>query len=100
VVPSFLAVPSLLVQSDLIALIPQTLARLARGIICRPPPLPVPGFDVALAWHTRRDTDPAVAFVRDEIARIGGTLQSKATGRRPGTSGPRTSGRPPRPSRG
>jgi DNA-binding transcriptional LysR family regulator len=96
VVPSFLAVPSLLVQSDLIALIPQTLARLARGIIWMPPPLPVPGFDVAVAWHTRRDTDPAVAFVREEIARIGGTLQSRATGKRPGTTRRRTSTRPPR----
>jgi DNA-binding transcriptional LysR family regulator len=100
VVSSFLAVPSLLVQSDLIALIPRTLARLARGIVWTAPPLPVPGFDVALAWHTRRDTDPAVAFIRDEIARIGSALQAEATGTRPATSGRSTSDRSPRRRRG
>jgi DNA-binding transcriptional LysR family regulator len=70
VVPSFLAVPSLLLQSDLIALIPERLARLSSGIAWSKPPLPVPGFDVALVWHPRRDGDAALAFVRDEIARL------------------------------
>jgi DNA-binding transcriptional LysR family regulator len=70
VVPSFLAVPSLLLQSDHIALIPERLARLSSGITWSKPPLPVPGFDVALVWHPRRDGDAALAFVRDELARL------------------------------
>jgi DNA-binding transcriptional LysR family regulator len=70
VVPSFLAVPTLLAQSDLIALIPETVARLATGVTWAKPPLPVPGFDVALAWHARRDTDPATVFLRERIARV------------------------------
>ena len=78
VVPSFLAVPGLLIETDLLALIPETVARLhlhrhsaaaARGIVFTRPPIDVPGFDVALAWHSRRDADPATAFLRDEIAR-------------------------------
>lgn len=70
VVPSFLAVPGLLVGSDLLSLIPETVARMAEGIAYTNPPLDVPGFDVALAWHARRDADRATAFLRDEIARI------------------------------
>jgi DNA-binding transcriptional LysR family regulator len=70
VVPHFLAVPSLLLQSDLIALIPERLARLSSGLIWTKPPLPVPGFDVALVWHARSDDDAAVCFVRDELGRL------------------------------
>lgn len=70
VVPSFLAVPPLLAASDLLALIPERLARLSTGLTWTPPPLPVPGFDVALVWHPRTDADPAVAFVREEITAL------------------------------
>jgi DNA-binding transcriptional LysR family regulator len=73
VVPHFLVVPSLLLQSDLIALIPERLARLSSGLIWAKPPLPVPGFDVALVWHARSDDDAAIGFVRDELARIAAT---------------------------
>ena len=70
VVPSFLAIPSLLLESDLLALVPETLCRLAPGLHTLPPPMPVPGFDVAVVWHPRRDSDRAVSFVRDEIVRL------------------------------
>jgi DNA-binding transcriptional LysR family regulator len=70
VVPSFLAVPGLLMETDLLALIPETVARLSRNIAFTKPPIDVAGFDVALAWHSRRDADPATAFLRDEIARV------------------------------
>lgn len=83
VVPSFLAVPSLLVQSDHIALIPERLARLSSGITWSKPPLPVPGFDVALVWHPRSDGDAALAFVRDEIARLASVAAPGAGAPRP-----------------
>ncbi len=70
VVPSFLAIPELLAQSNLLALVPETLLRLTSDLVHAAPPLPVPGFEVALVWHPRRDADPAVGFVRDELARI------------------------------
>lgn len=70
VVPSFLAVPALLVRSDYIALIPERLARLPSGIVWSKPTVPVPGFDVALVWHPRSDADAAVSFVRDELTRL------------------------------
>jgi hypothetical protein len=57
-------------ETDLLALIPETVARLSRNIAFTKPPIDVAGFDVALAWHSRRDADPATAFLRDEIARV------------------------------
>ncbi|MET0413026.1 MAG: LysR family transcriptional regulator [Polyangiaceae bacterium] len=75
VVPSFLAVPSLLASSDLLALVPETLARRSREPIAwTRPPLPVPGFDVELVWHPRRDRDLALAFVRETLAAIAGAV--------------------------
>jgi DNA-binding transcriptional LysR family regulator len=84
VVPSFLAIPPLLLQSDLLALVPETLSRLAsQGLVHVAPPLPVPGFEVTLVWHPRRDADPAVRFVRDELARLAAPeLRARAGGSR------------------
>ncbi|AKU95622.1 Transcriptional regulator [Labilithrix luteola] len=65
VVPSFLAVPSIVGNSDLLALVPERL--LATGpyanVITREPPLPVPSFEVGIAWHPRRDHDVATMHV-------------------------------------
>lgn len=73
VVPSFLAVPQLLATSDLFALLPEQLLTTlpeGSGLITRPPPVAVPGFEVGIAWHPRRDGDVAVGHVREQIARI------------------------------
>ena len=65
VVPSFLAVPSLLADSDLLALVPESL--LATGpyprLTHRQPPLSVPPVDIGVAWHRRRDHDVATMHV-------------------------------------
>nr|WP_314084425.1 LysR family transcriptional regulator [uncultured Shinella sp.] len=76
VVPSFLMVPSLLEDSDLIAMMPSH---------CLPPeaatrfhvallPIPVTGFPLHLAWHRRRDKDRAVQHVADEVRTLFGAL--------------------------
>jgi len=72
VVPSFLMVPSLLGESDLIAMppsrcIPQD--KKERFAIFEPP-VPVAGFPLHLAWHMRRDADPAVQHVASIIRGI------------------------------
>jgi DNA-binding transcriptional LysR family regulator len=77
VVPSFLAVPGLLVDSDLIALLPTRALATASArpaLVTRAPPISVPGFEVGLAWHTRRDDDLATAHVREHITRIVASL--------------------------
>lgn len=72
VVPSFLMVPSLLDDSDLIAMMPshclppQTATRFHVAL----PPIPVTGFPLHLAWHRRRDKDRAVQHVADEVRKL------------------------------
>lgn len=69
VVPSFLMVPSLLEGSDLIAMMPSHClppdAQDRFHIL--PPPIPVAGFPLHLAWHRRRDKDRAVQHVADTV---------------------------------
>ena len=72
VVPSFLMVPPLLEDGDLIAMMPaHTLPPDAAGrfhVVA--PPLPVTGFPLHLAWHRRRDKDRAVQHVAGELRKV------------------------------
>ncbi|MGB3814341.1 MAG: LysR family transcriptional regulator [Shinella sp.] len=72
VVPSFLMVPPLLEDSDLIAMMPaHTLPPDAAGRFhIVPPPIPVPGFPLHLAWHRRRDRDRAVQHVANRLRAV------------------------------
>ncbi|MGX1787404.1 LysR family transcriptional regulator [Bosea sp. NPDC055332] len=65
VVPSFLSVPSLLMASELIALLPsRTLPpEEAERFVTFEPPVAVEGFPLHLAWHRRSESDPAVRHV-------------------------------------
>lgn len=69
VVPSFALATALLLGSDLLAMLPSRSAPAADDpkFAIRPPPLPVEGFPLHLAWHNRRDNDPLVAHVRAVI---------------------------------
>ena len=67
VVPGFGVVPDLLRQSDLIAMLPSQVPG-AAGLVTLPPPIPVPGFSLHLAWHRRRDGDRALRHVADLLA--------------------------------
>jgi DNA-binding transcriptional LysR family regulator len=63
VVPSFLMVPPLLAGSTLIAMLPSRCLPSGAGWAVFPPPLPVEGFPLHLAWHRRRDGDAGVRHV-------------------------------------
>lgn len=69
VVPAFSLVPGLLADSDLIALLPSRC--LSPGwdetLTAFEPPIAVQGFPLHLAWHVRRDRDPAVRHVGDLV---------------------------------
>jgi DNA-binding transcriptional LysR family regulator len=69
VLPSFLMVPPLLRRSDMIALLPGrcVTAGEREGLAVFEPPLPVQGFPLHLAWHARRDNDPAIRHVAQLI---------------------------------
>lgn len=65
VVPSFLMVPPLLEDTDLIALLPSRCVPAgaeARFAVFEPP-VAVEGFPLHLAWHSRRDRDAGVRHV-------------------------------------
>jgi DNA-binding transcriptional LysR family regulator len=76
-VPSFLVVPLLVAESDFITTLPERFARkLAKVHPVRllPPPLPLPRFEFALAWHARLEHDPAHTWLRHAIVQIAAKL--------------------------
>ncbi|MGY5954711.1 LysR family transcriptional regulator [Kosakonia sp. BK9b] len=64
-VSNFLILPELLAVSDMIAVVPQRLARLAPGMCTLDTPLPVPGFTKTMTWHARTHRDPAHLWLRN-----------------------------------
>ncbi|MFD1480842.1 LysR family transcriptional regulator [Paracoccus nototheniae] len=68
VVPAFGMVPELLRQSDRIAMLPSRVAEAAPGLVMLPPPIPVAGFTLHLAWHRRRAGDRALRHVAALLA--------------------------------
>ena len=65
-VPNFLLAPCIVASTDLIATTPARLASQFAGlpIVAHEPPLPVPGFRIALGWHERFRSDPGHAWFR------------------------------------
>lgn len=74
-VSSFLVLPEVLAVSDMIAVVPRRLARMAAGMKIVPPPLPVPGFTKSMAWHERSHRDPAQQWLRELLHQ---TVQQEA----------------------
>jgi DNA-binding transcriptional LysR family regulator len=79
VVPSFLMVPPLLAGSDLIAMLPTRCVPAGATLTLRPPPLPVEGFQLDLAWHDRRRGDAVVMHVAEAILEEFGTNEGKGS---------------------
>lgn len=69
VLPSFLMVPALLAVSDMIAMLPSRClpAEVRPSFAFFPPPLPVEGFPLHLAYHKRCRTDRATQHVADAL---------------------------------
>ncbi|QHG65172.1 LysR family transcriptional regulator [Pseudomonas putida] len=63
-VSSFLIVPELLSTSDMIAVIPERLTPTDKSLILRTPPVDIPGFTKAMAWHERTDRDAGQRWIR------------------------------------
>jgi DNA-binding transcriptional LysR family regulator len=70
VVPNFQLVPSLLQGSDMISMLPSRVVAIQGGLVSFPPPIPIAGFPLHLAWHHRRHTDTALRHVAAIIASI------------------------------
>jgi DNA-binding transcriptional LysR family regulator len=75
--PHFLTVAPLVAASDLICTVPSRIARAVsegHGIVVLDPPLPIDGFDVQMFWHPRRERDPAVQWLREQLRAAAATL--------------------------
>jgi DNA-binding transcriptional LysR family regulator len=72
-VPHSLSIPSLLVHSDMISIVPATLAReFASGktVLVRELPYRSEGTVLRAVWHRRNEHDPACAWLRDEVRKV------------------------------
>jgi DNA-binding transcriptional LysR family regulator len=69
----FSAVPKMLAQSDLIAVVPQIVAggsEFRDALWLTQPPLEVPPTPIYLIWHARADRDPGLVWMRKLIEQI------------------------------
>ena len=74
-VPHFLTVPFVVAGTDLIATIPESVARAFEeppGLRRFPCPIPFPALDVHLVWHARAHEDPAHVWLRGLLVRVAG----------------------------
>lgn len=66
--PGFLIVPEIIERSDLVALVPERIARnRADRLSILEPPVPVPGFSLAMVWHDRTTDHPARQWLRARL---------------------------------
>jgi DNA-binding transcriptional LysR family regulator len=78
----FLTIVPLVAVTDLVCTMPARIAHsqletqaAANAVVVLPPPVDVPGFDVAMFWHPRRERDPAVRWLRDQIRAAAAALR-------------------------
>ncbi len=68
-VSSFLVVPEIVARSDLIALLPERIARSrGRSLQVLEPPIAVEGFSESMIWHERTHQHPGHRWIRDTLA--------------------------------
>jgi DNA-binding transcriptional LysR family regulator len=75
--PHFVAVARAAAESDLVASLPERLARVLAprfALAVRPLPVTLAPLNLLLYWHARRDRDPAHAWMRDQLVGVAGEL--------------------------
>jgi DNA-binding transcriptional LysR family regulator len=79
--PSFLAAPQVVAATDLVMILPARLATALAGqlrLATFQAPVEIPGFEMAMFWHDRQDSDPVHAFLRMEVAHVAAALPGPA----------------------
>ena len=79
-IPHFFALPSVILSSDLLSIIPySTFANLrgAKEMRIQELPFATPALNVCMYWHARRDTDLAHAWFRGVFARLFSKKQAR-----------------------
>ena len=72
-VPHFLVVPYIVAGSDLVAtLASRVAARFTEtlGLVAMPPPVQLPRFQIAVAWHERNHHDAAHRWLREQVLAV------------------------------
>jgi DNA-binding transcriptional LysR family regulator len=83
--PHFVAVPWIVADTDLLVIVPQTLAQKVAaplGLVVRELPVELPGFEVNLFWHQRVQADPGHRWMRELWAQLFGQPAPKASATR------------------
>lgn len=83
-VPSFVAAPALVAESDLVVTLPSLLAaRLAGpfGLRALEAPVRLPRFTISALWHARSRRDPAHAWLRATLVRAAGQVAARGSSR-------------------
>jgi DNA-binding transcriptional LysR family regulator len=66
--PSFLLVPSMIMNTDLVAMVPECLAMmLGAPLQVFPPPFEMPVFTIYASWHQRRQLDASHVWLRERV---------------------------------
>jgi DNA-binding transcriptional LysR family regulator len=77
-VPHFLVAPLVVMHSDYVLTLAERVAETLKpelGLAIVEPPLALPGFEIAMHWHVRHDTDPAHAFLREALRKAARPLR-------------------------
>lgn len=77
-VPHFLVVPYIIVASDLVATLPSRIASRfteTLDVVARPPPVDIPRFTLALAWHERNHHDAPHRWFREQLLAVAAELR-------------------------
>lgn len=67
-VPHFLFLRSVLLRTDLVAMMPSRLVAQDPALKAVEAPIDVPGFEMVMLWHERVHRDPAHRWLREQIA--------------------------------
>lgn len=67
---NILLLPSLLQESDLVAVLPERLAKTLPNVHLQIPPIEVEGFTILMSWHERTHNDIAHAWVRELVVEM------------------------------
>lgn len=72
-VPHFLVVPFVVAGSELVATLASRVAAMftdTLGLVALPPPVAIPRFQIALAWHERNHQDAPHRWLRDQLLAV------------------------------
>jgi len=72
-IPQFNSLPSLLVDTDLLSIVPDYVAKAmacGAGLKALPLPFDHPGMDLSMAWHGMHDNDPAEQWLRSRFFQL------------------------------